>query len=88
LLNHPRELLSTAVTMGTIQLTPNGQLILLMSDCQTTGGYPRVGQIAAIDLPKVAQLIPGETITFEPVSFAEAEALYLLQQKAIHALFD
>lgn len=82
------ELISTAVTIGTIQLTPNGQLIVLMSDCQTTGGYPRVGQIAAVDLPMVAQLIPGETITFEPVSFTEAEALYIIQQKAIHALFN
>lgn len=81
------ELISTAVTIGTIQLTPNGQLIVLMSDCQTTGGYPRVGQIAAVDLPIVAQLIPGEMITFEPISFTEAETLYLIQQKAIDALF-
>jgi KipI family sensor histidine kinase inhibitor len=60
----PRELLSTAVTAGTIQCTPGGQLILLMQDCQTTGGYPRVGQIAAVDLPKVAQWIPGERRSF------------------------
>ena len=82
------EMLSTAVTPGTIQLTPNGQLILLMSDCQTTGGYPRVGQIAAVDLPLAAQLIPGESISFKSISFAEAATLYLEQQRTIHALFS
>ena len=87
-LNKPREMLSSAVTKGTIQLTPNGQLIILMSDCQTTGGYPRVGQIAAVDLPLVAQWSPGETVAFTDISFAEAEALYLLQQKTINALFS
>ncbi len=82
------EMLSTAVTKGTIQLTPNGQLILLMSDCQTTGGYPRVGQVAAVDLPLAAQLIPGATISFKSISFAEAETLYIQQQQMIHALFS
>ena len=87
-LNNTDEMLSTAVTKGTIQLTPNGQLILLMSDCQTTGGYPRVGQVAAVDLPLAAQLIPGETISFKSISFAEAETLYIQQQQMIHALFS
>ncbi|MBN8676656.1 MAG: 5-oxoprolinase subunit PxpB [Chitinophagales bacterium] len=59
-----RELLSTAVAPGTIQCTPAGQLILLLQDCQTVGGYPRVGQIAAVDLPKVAQWVPGEKRIF------------------------
>jgi len=87
-LDNSGEMLSTAVTKGTIQLTPNGQLILLMSDCQTTGGYPRVGQVAAVDLPLAAQLIPGETISFKSISFAEAETLYIQQQQMIHALFS
>jgi len=87
-LNDSGEMLSTAVTKGTIQLTPNGQLILLMSDCQTTGGYPRVGQVAAVDLPLAAQLIPGATISFKSISFAEAETLYIQQQQMIHALFS
>ena len=82
------ELLSTAVTKGTIQLTPGGQLIILMSDCQTTGGYPRVAQIAAVDLPVIAQLKPGDTIHFLKISFREAEELYLLQQKTINEFFS
>lgn len=82
-----RALLSTAVIPGTIQLTPNGQLIILMHDCQTTGGYPRVAQVAAADLPVLAQLKPGNQVRFTKISFTEAEELYLLQQKRINALF-
>lgn len=82
------EMLSTAVVKGTIQLTPSGQLIVLMHDCQTTGGYPRIGQIAAIDLPVMAQLKQGDTIHFKRISFEEAEALYLTQQKTIDGYFS
>jgi antagonist of KipI len=81
-------MLSTAVAKGTIQLTSSGQLIVLMNDCQTTGGYPRIGQIAAIDLPVMAQLKPGETINFKRISFEQAEELYLTQQKIIDGYFS
>ncbi len=87
-LAYNNELLSTAVTKGTIQLTPGGQLIILMSDCQTTGGYPRVAQIAAADLPVIAQLKPGDIIRFTKISYREAEELYLLQQKMINEFFS
>lgn len=82
------EMLSTAVVKGTIQLTPSGQLIVLMNDCQTTGGYPRIGQIAAIDLRVMAQLKQGDTILFKRISFEEAEELYLTQQKTIDGYFS
>lgn len=72
-----KELLSTAVTAGTIQVTNDGKLILLMADCQTTGGYPRIAQVAAVDLPLCGQLKPGDSINFKEISRHEAEALYL-----------
>ena len=81
LLANSTQLLSTAVTQGTIQLTPKGQMIVLMSDCQTTGGYPRIGQVIAVDLPILAQMKPNEVVCFEKISFEEAEKLYLTQQK-------
>ena len=86
-LDDTTELLSTAVTRGTIQLTPNGQLVLLMSDCQTTGGYPRVSQVAAVDLPIAAQLKPGDMLSFINISYQEAEELYLLQQNRLNEYF-
>ena len=71
------ELLSTAVVPGTIQVTGDGSLILLMADCQTTGGYPRVAKVAEVDLPICAQLKPGNAIHFELIDLQEAEKLYL-----------
>jgi antagonist of KipI len=71
------ELLSTAVTPGTIQVTGDGSLVLLMADCQTTGGYPRIAQVAAVDLPLCAQLQPGNNIRFVAITCKEAEKLYI-----------
>ncbi len=80
------ELLSTAVVPGTIQVTGNGSLVLLMADCQTTGGYPRIAQVAAIDLPLCGQLSPGDQIYFKEISGQEAEMLYLEREQQLRKL--
>jgi len=59
-----KEMLSTAVTIGAIQLTPDGQLIILMQDSQTIGGYPRVAQVSEMNLPYLSRLSLGEKIGF------------------------
>lgn len=56
------EIISSAVSFGTIQLLPNGHLVVLMADHQTTGGYPRVAHIISAHLSKAAQLQPGDKI--------------------------
>ncbi|MEQ1645906.1 MAG: biotin-dependent carboxyltransferase family protein [Pyrinomonadaceae bacterium] len=74
-LARPLELLSSAVDFGTIQLLPDGQLIVLMADHQTTGGYPRIAHVISRDLPLLAQLGPGDKVAFHLISHAEAEEL-------------
>ena len=76
-----RELISTAVGAGTIQATHEGALIILMADAQTTGGYPRLAQVASVDLPLCAQLRPGSRFHFREISIDKAEELYLEKQK-------
>jgi len=76
-LEHPLEMVSSGVATGTLQLPPDGSLILLMADRQTTGGYPRLGEVASVDLPRAAQLRPGEALRLAPVSLQEAQALLL-----------
>ena len=71
------ELVSSAVDFGTIQLLPDGQMIVLMADHQTTGGYPRLGNVISIDLPLVAQLGANDKVGFHLVSIEEAENLLL-----------
>ena len=67
------QLVSTAVDSGTIQLLPNGQLIILMTDHQTTGGYPRIAHVTTCSLSSVAQLKPNAVIRFNFISMKEAE---------------
>lgn len=74
------ELVSSAIDFGTIQLLPDGQIIVLMADHQTSGGYPRIAHVASVDLPLPAQLGAGDKVSFQLISVAEAESL-LLQNK-------
>ena len=69
------EMLSSAVCFGTIQLLPDGDLIVLMADHQTTGGYPRLGHVISLDLPLLAQLGPNDKVGFHLISINEAEDL-------------
>jgi antagonist of KipI len=77
------EMLSSGTTFGTIQLLPDGQMIVLMADHQTTGGYPRIGTIASIDLPLIAQLGPGNKVSFELIDQVEAERLVIKLERDI-----
>ncbi len=77
------ELLSHAVAPGLLQLPPSGQPILLGADAQTTGGYPRLGQLAAAELWKLAQLRPGDTLQFAPLDLDSARRLLVEQQREL-----
>ena len=58
------EILSGPTCLGTVQVPANGQPIVLMADHQTTGGYPRIAEIAWADVPRLAQLAPGGKLHF------------------------
>jgi len=80
------ELVSSAVNFGTIQLLPDGQLIILMADHQTTGGYPRLAHVSSTSLPSLAQLKPGDEIQFRFISLQQAEEDLIQQQKYLEQL--
>ena len=65
------EIVSSAVIPGTIQLPSNGHPIVLMNDCQTTGGYPRIGKVVDEDLGTLAQIQAGQELKLEIVTFEE-----------------
>ncbi|CAN5284342.1 biotin-dependent carboxyltransferase family protein [soil metagenome] len=71
------EMISSAVSFGTIQALPDNQLIILMADHQTTGGYPRLAHVISHDLPLIGQLGPGDKVAFQLVTPNRAEKLYL-----------
>ena len=70
--DHDVDLVSEGVAPGTIQVPPSGQPILLLGDCQTIGGYPKIAHVITVDLPVAAQLRAGDTVRFREISLAEA----------------
>ena len=68
--------LSSAVTRGTLQLLPNGDIIVLMADHQTVGGYANLGQIILVDLPRFAQMKIGIPFSFSLTNLDTAQTLY------------
>jgi antagonist of KipI len=80
------ELVSAAVAPGTIQVPPDGQPIVLMADAQPIGGYPRAAHVAAVDLPILAQLRPGDPLRFCEVPLDEAQHLLLKRERELAVL--
>ncbi|WPB56275.1 biotin-dependent carboxyltransferase family protein [Xylophilus sp. GOD-11R] len=84
--DEPRDMLSEAVAFGTMQVPPDGRPIVLMADRQTSGGYPRMAQVASVDLPLLAQHMPGDTLRFEPISLDAAQHLLVRRARAMQRL--
>ena len=80
-----RELVSEPVCPGTVQVTREGQPIVLGVDGQTIGGYPKIAQVVSADVDKLAQLRPGDRVTFHSVTLDEAEELHRRKQAELDA---
>jgi antagonist of KipI len=73
--NDSANLISEAVAPGTVQVPPSGKPILLLGDCQTIGGYPKIAHVVTADLPIAAQLRAADQVRFRQVSLANAHQL-------------
>ncbi|MBY5990880.1 biotin-dependent carboxyltransferase family protein [Ferrimonas balearica] len=81
-----REWLTEGTVAGAIQVPPDGQPIVLMADGQPTGGYPKVAVVASVDLPRLAQARPGDTLTFVQVSVEDARSALRTRQHHLNRL--
>lgn len=81
-----KNLLSSAVDFGTVQLLPDGQLIILMADHQTTGGYPRIAHVISSDLPLLAQLGENDKVAFHFVTVEKAESISVAFERELKLL--
>ncbi|MDG2406551.1 MAG: urea amidolyase, partial [Paracoccaceae bacterium] len=79
-------LLSEVMVVGDVQMTGNGAPFILLPECQTTGGYPRIGTVLPQDVPYVAQATPGCALEFEFVSQKAALESYLSYTQIYQAL--
>ena len=79
-LQKPREMISSAVNAGIVQVQSGGQPIILLCSRQTVGGYPRLGAVAAVEDGRLAQLKQGDEVGFEDIGLRQAHALYLARE--------
>ena len=76
----PRDRISEPIAPGAVQLPPDGRPIVLLADAQTHGGYPLIGHAIVADLPRLAQLRPGDALRFVPCTAQHARRLYCEQR--------
>ena len=81
-----REMISDVAFVGGIQVPASGDPILLMSDRQTTGGYPQMATVITADLPLAGQLAPGDWVEFARCTRAEAIAALRDQEAMLSGL--
>ncbi len=79
-------MLSEPTPVGAIQVPPNRQPILLMTDCQTTGGYPQLAVLITADRSAAAQLLPGDQLRFALINRQEALKALAAQHRALDAV--
>lgn len=83
-------IITDGIAFGAIQIPPSGQPIIMLADRQSTGGYPKIGTVASVDLPLLAQALPGYKVRFVEISVETAQLLYLReleQLKRVKSLF-
>lgn len=74
-------ILSEGICFGAIQIPPDGQPIVLLNDRQTIGGYPKIGAALSLDAARLAQLVPGSTVHFAPITPHTAQRALRLAQR-------
>ena len=81
------QLLTEGVSLGAIQIPPDGQPIILFVDQQTTGGYPKIANVIAADMNRIGQLRPRDEISFELVTIEKAILLLQEQEQMLREAF-
>lgn len=82
----PIEMVSEGCVPGILQLPPSGQPIAFGPECPVSGGYPRIGQVAAVDMPRLAQRRPGDALRFTPCTFDDALRALRERERALTRL--
>ena len=80
------DVISDGTPLGGIQVPGDGQPIILLADRGTTGGYTKIATVISTDLSKVAQAMPGHTVTFKAVSVEEAQEIHRRQEALLNSI--
>lgn len=80
------DIITDGISFGAVQVPSHGNPIVMMADHQTTGGYTKIANVISVDLPVLAQCMPGMKIHFEKVTVDEAQELYCKEKEEFSAL--
>jgi antagonist of KipI len=80
------DIISDPIPLGGIQVPASGQPIILLSDRQTTGGYTRIGTVISVDIPLLAQAVPGTCVTFKEISIEDAQSEHVKRWRLLKHL--
>ncbi|WP_326975523.1 biotin-dependent carboxyltransferase family protein [Caproicibacter sp. BJN0012] len=80
------DIISDGIPDGAVQIPSSGKPIIMLADHQTTGGYTKIGTVASVDLPLLAQCKPGDSVRFERISVADAQKLLRKEAKKLRKL--
>lgn len=80
------DIISDGIAMGAIQVPGHGSPIIMMADRQTTGGYTKIANVITVDLPKIAQVKPGESIRFKAITVEDAQGLIMEEEALFNQL--
>jgi len=80
------DILSDGTALGSVQVPAGGQPIVLMADRQTTGGYAKIATVISVDVPRIAQLAPGGTVSFHRVTIEQAQDAAVRHGELLDAL--
>ena len=70
------DIITDGISFGAVQVPSHGTPIVMMADHQTTGGYTKIACVVSVDLPELAQCMPGHTVRFKKIGIEEAQELY------------
>jgi allophanate hydrolase subunit 2 len=80
------DIISDGTPRGAVQVTGDGMPIVLLADCGTTGGYTKIAIVISVDLPKIGQAQPGDTVTFRSVGLEDAHRALRDQEELLETL--
>jgi antagonist of KipI len=82
------DIISDGIALGAVQVPGHGMPIVMLADRQTTGGYTKIATVISVDIPKLAQMKPGDEITFSVISVEDAHRLLREQEALLQRLRD
>ncbi|WP_313073257.1 biotin-dependent carboxyltransferase family protein [Lacrimispora sp.] len=82
-LKESADIISDGIVEGSIQISASGLPMVMMADHQATGGYAKIGTVISTDIPSLAQLRPGEWVTFQFITPKEAVGIYRKEDKKL-----